>query len=214
MHSYEKHSRVLFAFSSPSGAGKTAITRALCHRDTGVRMSVSVTTRSPRDQEKEGVDYFFTTHEDFDSRKRANEFAEHAVVFSHYYGTLKSHIASHQQEGYDVIFDIDWQGARQLRTQYPHHLVSIFILPPSLATLEERLYKRAQDTHDVIAYRMKQASAEISHWSEYDYVVINDDFDKTLQTIETIIQAERIKHRYSPSFNSLVENILLSKKGD
>jgi guanylate kinase len=211
---HDKHSSVLFAFSSPSGAGKTAMTRALCDRDPALRMSVSVTTRLPRPQEQEGIDYFFTTHEDFEQRKRAEEFAEHASVFSHWYGTLKSHIHSHSRQGRDVIFDIDWQGARQLKTQYPHHLVSIFILPPSLAELEARLHKRAQDHKDVIAYRMKQATEEISHWSEYDYVVVNDDFEKALSTIETIIRAERVKHRHSPSFHSFVQKMLGDKGGE
>lgn len=214
MSFHEKQSSVLFAFSSPSGAGKTAITRALCERDRELRMSVSVTTRPPRSQEKEGVDYFFTTHEAFEERHKAGEFAESARVFSHFYGTLKSHIHSHQKKGSDIIFDIDWQGVRQLKTQYPYHLVSIFILPPSLEELEARLHKREQDHQDVIAYRMKKATEEISHWPEYDYVVLNDHFEKAVHTVETIIRAERIKHRHSPFSHACIQKILSGERID
>jgi guanylate kinase len=184
---------LMLVLSSPSGAGKTTLSRRLLESDAAVAMSVSATTRHPRQGEVEGRDYFFVSPGHFTGMVASNAFLEHAVVFGNHYGTPKEPVMLALAKGQDVLFDIDWQGTQQLRQQAGDDLVSIFVLPPSHAELERRLRARAQDSDAVVAARMARANNEISHWAEYDYVVINDDLDATLAKIKTILAAERMK---------------------
>ena len=183
----------MLALSSPSGAGKTTLARKLMDSDSAVTMSVSATTRSPRKGEEEGKDYFFVSPSMFVEMEKSGAFLEHALVFDNRYGTPREPLMLALAKGRDVLFDIDWQGTQQLRQQAGDDLVSIFVLPPSHEELERRLRARAQDSEDVVAARMARASNEISHWAEYDYVVINDDLESTLDKIKTILAAERMK---------------------
>jgi guanylate kinase len=184
---------LMLVLSSPSGAGKTTLSRMLLAADDAIAMSVSVTTRPPRSGEVEGKDYFFTSTSMFHDMARSGAFLEHASVFGNHYGTPKEPVMNALARGSDVLFDIDWQGTQQLRQQAGDDLVSIFLLPPSHDELERRLKARAQDSDDVVAARMARAGNEISHWAEYDYVVINDDVDAALAKIKTILAAERMK---------------------
>jgi len=184
---------LMLVLSSPSGAGKTTLSRKLLASDASVTMSISTTTRAPRSGEEEGKDYFFVSPSMFTQMAQGGAFLEHALVFGHHYGTPKEPVMLALARGRDVLFDIDWQGTQQLRQQAGDDLVSIFVLPPSHDELERRLRARAQDAEDVVQTRMAKANNEISHWAEYDYVVINDDLDSTLQKIRTILDAERMK---------------------
>lgn len=194
-----KRRGLMIVLSSPSGAGKTSLSRALLARysDAGAHeslcMSVSVTTRKPRPGEVQGQDYFFVNHEEFLNMVSAGELLEHAKVFDYHYGTPASFVEKNIGTGTDVLFDIDWQGTHQLAEKSRDDLVSVFILPPSMAELERRLRARAQDSDEVVASRMSKAAAEISHWQEYDYVLVNHDFEQTLEKIDTILKAERLK---------------------
>ncbi len=183
---------ILFVLSSPSGAGKTTLSRRLLAEDPGFTLSISATTRPPRSAETEGVDYFFVSQQRFDAMVLGREMLEHADVFGHSYGTPRSPVETAIRSGRDVLFDVDWQGAQQLRNSDLGALVvTLFILPPSIAALEARLRSRAQDKDEVIAGRMARARDEISHWAEYDYVLINDDLATCHSRIGTIIAAER-----------------------
>jgi guanylate kinase len=184
---------LMLVLSSPSGAGKTTLSRRLLESDAAVTMSVSTTTRAPRTGEQEGKDYFFASPSMFAQMAKSGAFLEHALVFGNHYGTPKEPVILALAKGRDVLFDIDWQGTQQLRQQAGDDLVSIFVLPPSHEELERRLRARAQDAEDVVQARMAKANNEISHWAEYDYVVINDDLDSTLAKIRTILDAERMK---------------------
>lgn len=184
---------LMLVLSSPSGAGKTTLSRRLLESDRDLSMSVSATTRSPRKGEEEGKDYFFVSPSLFGQMEQGDAFLEHALVFDHRYGTPKEPVMLALAKGRDVLFDIDWQGTQQLRQQAGDDLVSIFVLPPSHQELERRLRARAQDSEDVVQARMARANNEISHWAEYDYVVINDDLESTLGKIQTILDAERMK---------------------
>ena len=184
---------LMLVLSSPSGAGKTTLSRKLLAVDSDITMSVSVTTRQPRSGEVEGKEYFFVSSSMFGQMVSGDAFLEHANVFDHRYGTPKEPVMRALAKGQDVLFDIDWQGTQQLRQQAGDDLVSIFVLPPSHSELERRLRARAQDAEDVVQARMAKANNEISHWAEYDYVVINDDLDSTLNKIKTILDAERMK---------------------
>jgi guanylate kinase len=179
--------------SSPSGAGKTTLSRRLLEADTAITMSVSATTRAARSGEVEGKDYFFVSPSMFQQMVAGDAFLEHATVFGNRYGTPIEPVHLALAQGRDVLFDIDWQGTQQLRQRAGDDLVSIFVLPPSHAELERRLRARAQDDEAVVRARMAKANAEISHWAEYDYVVVNDDLDSTLEKIRTILTAERMK---------------------
>jgi guanylate kinase len=183
----------MLVLSSPSGAGKTTLSRRLLQTDSAITMSISATTRRPRPNEIEGSDYFFVTAEDFAHRAAANDFLEHATVFGHRYGTPKKTVMDALAGGRDVLFDIDWQGTQQLRQQARDDVVSVFVLPPSHAELERRLRARAQDEEAVVQRRMAKAADEISHWAEYDYIIINDDVNKAQTQLETILAAERLK---------------------
>ncbi len=184
---------LMLVLSSPSGAGKTTLSRRLLDCDRGIALSVSVTTRPRRPTEREGVDYYFVSGEEFVRLAAVGEFLEHAAVFGNRYGTPRAVVIDELSLGKDILFDIDWQGTQQLKEKMRDDLVSIFILPPSHEELERRLRARAQDSDEVVAARMAKANDEISHWAEYDYVVINDDLESTLAKIRTILDAERMK---------------------
>jgi guanylate kinase len=183
---------ILFVLSSPSGAGKTTLSRKLLAEDPDFTLSISATTRPPRSAEVAGVDYLFVSQQRFDAMVAGCEMLEHAHVFGHSYGTPRGPVEAAIRSGRDVLFDVDWQGAQQLRNSDLGPLVvTVFILPPSIAALEARLRSRAQDNDEVIAGRMARARDEISHWAEYDYVLINDDLAACYSRIGTIIAAER-----------------------
>jgi guanylate kinase len=184
---------LMLVLSSPSGAGKTTLSRRLLASDSAITMSVSATTRQPRSGEEEGKDYYFVSPSMFAQMVEGDGFLEHATVFGNQYGTPIEPVQMALARGRDVLFDIDWQGTQQLRQRAGDDLVSIFVLPPSHAELERRLRARAQDAEDVVQARMAKANNEISHWAEYDYVVINDDLESTLAKIQTILDAERMK---------------------
>jgi guanylate kinase len=198
---------LLLVLSSPSGAGKTTLARRLLERDSGIRMSVSVTTRAPRPAEVEGVDYHFIDEETFRHRRDNGELLEWAKVFNHYYGTPRGPVEALLAEGHDLLFDIDWQGAQQIAENMGQDLVRVFVLPPSGEILEERLRARAQDSADVVADRMARASDEISHWAEYDYVIVNDDLDRSGAALAAILTAERHKRDRQMGLQDFVRRI-------
>ena len=200
-----KRRGLMFVLSSPSGAGKTTLSRRLLARDTAISMSVSVTTRPMRKGEVQGVDYHFVTPHDFQTMRDAGDLLEHATVFENSYGTPRNFVMDKLASGEDVLFDIDWQGTQQLRASCPHDMVSVFILPPSMKELERRLRTRASDSEEVVAHRMARASDEISHWEEYDYVVTNDDLDRTLERIVHILEAERLHRSRQPWLRAHIE---------
>lgn len=186
---------LLVVLSSPSGAGKSTLTRKLLAEDEHMSMSVSATTRSPRPGEIDGKHYFFISKDKFGSMIDQGEFLEHAKVFDNYYGTPSAPVEEALESGRDVLFDIDWQGAQQLTQAAADDLVRVFILPPDMRELERRLRTRAQDSDDVIAKRMAKSEAEISHWAEYDYVIVNRDVDAAMDELRMIIAAERMARR-------------------
>jgi guanylate kinase len=190
----EIHRRgVMLVLSSPSGAGKTTISRLLLQRDPRLAMSVSLTTRARRPGEMEGVDYYFVDASGFQRSVDEGELLEHARVFGNHYGTPRGPVERALSEGRDVLFDIDWQGTQQLRQNARDDLVSIFILPPSTAELERRLHARAQDSRAEVAGRMARAAEEMSHWPEYDYIVINHDPEESVRQVHAILVAERLR---------------------
>jgi guanylate kinase len=184
---------LMLVLSSPSGAGKTTLSRLLLAEDPAITMSVSVTTRSPRPGEVDGRDYYFVDHARFETMVEQGELLEHAKVFGNMYGTPKGPVFAALEAGRDVLFDIDWQGTQQLGSTVAQDMVKVFILPPSTEALEQRLKSRAQDPADVVAGRMAKAADEMSHWNEYDYVVINVDVDESLEKIRAILCAERAR---------------------
>jgi guanylate kinase len=185
---------LLLVLSSPSGAGKSTLTRLLLAEEPEISLSVSATTRPPRAGETEGRDYYFVTQQDFAERVAEGGMLEHAEVFGNFYGTPRAPVEAAIRAGRDMLFDVDWQGAQQLRaSDLGQSVVQIFILPPSIGELERRLRERAQDSDAVIERRMAKARDEISHWAEYDYVLINDDLDRCLSRIRTILAAERLR---------------------
>ncbi len=188
-----KRRGILFVISSPSGAGKSTISRRLLAAEPGLEMSVSATTRGPRPGEVDGRDYHFVDVETFRAMVSANQFLEWAHVFGHRYGTPRDPVDKALSEGRDVLFDIDWQGAQQLYQQAGGDVVRIFIFPPSMEELERRLRARRTDSDEVISGRMARAAAEISHWDGYDYVLVNDDVERCFSKVQTILRAEREK---------------------
>lgn len=184
---------LMFVLSSPSGAGKTTLSRLLIDRMPDLRMSVSATTRAMRPGEVDGRDYLFVDKARFEAMVKGNELLEWATVFDNSYGTPRAPVETALSSGQDVLFDIDWQGTQQLREKARADVVSVFILPPSAADLEKRLHSRAQDSDEVIRKRMSRASHEMSHWAEYDYIVINHDVDEAFAEVQSILKAERLK---------------------
>ncbi len=188
-----KKEGVLLVISSPSGTGKTTICKKLLEYDKNIHLSVSVTTRKKRINEVEGIDYYFRSKKDFLNLKSQNSFIENAFVFENYYGTLKSEVLEKLENGIDVLIDIDWQGTRQITKVMKGNLIKIFLLPPSIDELKKRLSKRNSDSISEINLRMSKALKEIKHFDEYDYVLVNDNFDNTFQNIVKIIEVERLK---------------------
>jgi guanylate kinase len=186
---------LMMVLSSPSGAGKTTISRRLLDADSELRLSVSVTTRPPRPDEVEGRDYYFIDATEFNLMVNREQLLEHAKVFGNYYGTPRMPVENTLSSGRDVLFDIDWQGTQQLAEKARDDLVSVFILPPSWHELERRLYSRAQDDPSEINRRMAKASDEMSHWAEYDYVIVNRDLDDSVAAVQAILRSERRKRR-------------------
>lgn len=186
---------LLLVLSSPSGAGKTTLSRRLLASDDDITMSVSVTTRPPREGEVDGKDYHFISVAQFERMRADGELLESAKVFDNYYGTPRAEVEAALAAGRDVMFDIDWQGTQQLGAEMDDDLVRIFVLPPSAAALEERLKSRAKDPPEVVARRMAKASGEISHWAEYDYVLVNDDIDRCERAISQILRVERLRRK-------------------
>ena len=184
---------LMLVLSSPSGAGKTTISRMLLERDAGLALSISATTRAKRPGEVPGKDYDFVDKARFAQMRDAGALLEHAKVFDHYYGTPRAPVEKALEAGNDVLFDIDWQGTQQLAQSARTDLVSVFILPPSTAELHRRLRQRAQDPEDVVEARMKKAPDEMSHWAEYDYIVINRDIEDSIAAVQAILAAERLK---------------------
>jgi len=198
---------LMFVLSSPSGAGKTTLARELMSKVAGLQMSVSVTTRPMRPGEVEGKDYFFIDKPRFDAMVKNNELLEHAPVFDHFYGTPRAPVEAALSAGRDVLFDIDWQGTQQLREKARQDVVSVFILPPSATDLEKRLHTRAQDSDAVIRGRMSRASHEMSHWAEYDYIVINRSVEEAFAEVQAILKAERLRRDRRTGLTSFVRKL-------
>jgi guanylate kinase len=198
---------LLLVMSSPSGAGKTTLSRKLLATDQNITMSVSVTTRSPRPGEVEGKDYYFITKDRFAQMRDRKELLEWAEVFGNFYGTPRKPVEEALAKGRDVLFDIDWQGTQQLAQAMEDDLVRLFILPPSADELQNRLINRAQDTSSVVAKRMAEASREISHWPEYDYVIINDNIEESHRQVLAVLSAERLRRRRRVGLTDFVRNL-------
>ena len=199
---------LMFVLSSPSGAGKTTISRMLLAADPTIKLSVSVTTRPPRPGERDGIDYHFVDDAQFDQMVEDDGFYEWAHVFGYRYGTPKGHIRAGLKEGQDFLFDIDWQGTQQLYQKDRQDVVSVFILPPSFEALRSRLEARAQDSEAVIDGRMERARGEISHWAEYEYVVINDDVDECFIKVREILHAERMERTRQTGLIDFVRELM------
>jgi guanylate kinase len=199
---------LMLVLSSPSGAGKTTLSRRLLQSDPDIVMSVSATTRQPRPNEVDGQDYFFVTPEKFDAMVAGGEFLEHANVFGHKYGTPRAPVMKALEQGKDVLFDIDWQGTQQLKQQVRDDLASVFVVPPSKAELERRLRIRAQDSEEVVRQRMAKASDELSHWAEYDYLLMNDDIQHAMGKLEEILRVERSRRARQPGLARFVQKLM------
>ncbi len=199
---------LLIILSSPSGAGKSTLAKRLMTWDPEIRFSVSATTRAPRPGEQEGREYYFRSRAEFEAMIAAGEMLEHAEVFGNFYGSPKGPVEQAMGEGRDTLFDIDWQGGQQVRNStLGQDVVSIFVLPPSIAELESRLRGRAQDSDEVIAGRMRKSRDEISHWAEYDYVLVNDDLEATAARLRGIIEAERLRRERQPGLTEFVRGL-------
>lgn len=201
----------MLVLSSPSGAGKTTLSRLLLQNDPKLTLSVSVTTRSPRVGEVEGEDYYFADKNKFNQMIEAEAFLEYASVFDNFYGTPKDFVNQTLEAGNDVLFDIDWQGTQQIAQTALGDLVSVFILPPSVQELEHRLIKRAQDSDEVIKKRMDSALNEMSHWAEYKYVIVNHDLVTSLAQLESIVKAERLQRRRQTGLSTFVKSLFNEK---
>ncbi len=199
---------LLLILSSPSGAGKSTLARKLMQWDPTLRFSISATTRQPRPGEQDGREYYFHDRAAFEALVESGDMLEHAEVFGNFYGSPKAPIEAAMREGRDTLFDIDWQGGQQIRnSSLGRDVVSIFILPPSIAELESRLRARAQDSDEIIAGRMEKSRDEISHWAEYDYVIINRDIDHAFNELIAILQAERLRRDRQPDLSDFVRNL-------
>lgn len=198
---------LMLVLSSPSGAGKSTISRALLERHPDLTMSVSATTRPMRPGEVEGEHYHFMDQAKFDAMVQDGEFLEHATVFDNSYGTPRGPVMEALQAGQDVLFDVDWQGTQQIRENALEDLVSIFILPPSVEELERRLRTRAQDPDEVVQRRMAKATSEMSHWAEYDYIIVNEVIDESVAQADAILAAERLKRRRQVGLTDIVRDL-------
>ena len=198
---------LLLVLSSPSGAGKTTLARRLIEADSDISMSLSVTTRKPRPGEEDGRDYTFVDEAAFKRMAEGGALLEWARVFDNYYGTPRAPVEAAIAQGKDILFDIDWQGAQQLSEKMKHDVVRVFILPPSAASLEQRLRARAQDPEDVVRRRMAKASAEISHWPEYDYVIVNTDLPTSMEGLTAILAAERLRRERLNGLTAFVRSM-------
>ena len=202
----------LFVFAAPSGAGKTSLVRALMEREPSLQFSISYTTRAPRPQERDSIDYHFVTADRFEAMVERGEFLEHARVFDNRYGTARSQVEASLAAGHDLILEIDWQGAQQIRQALPE-CVTIFILPPSRAELERRLRGRGTDSEEVIRRRLRDAAADMTHWDEFDHVVVNDDFATALEDLCAIVNG-RAPDRATANRPGLVELATALTRGD
>lgn len=198
---------LMLVLSSPSGAGKTTISRRLLALDQRLALSISVTTRQRRPGELHGTHYIFTDPTEFNLMVNRGELLEHAKVFGNYYGTPRSAVEGYLTSGRDVLFDIDWQGTQQLAEKARDDLVSVFILPPSWRELERRIHTRAQDTAEEISRRMAKAADEMSHWAEYDYVIVNHDLDESVAAVQAILVSERLKRRRQIGLSEFVKSL-------
>ena len=198
---------LMLVLSSPSGAGKTSISRALLERDGNLSLSVSATTRPQRQGETDGVDYQFVSTEAFETMVAAGRLLEHARVFEHLYGTPREPVEAALSAGRDVLFDVDWQGTQQLAERARDDLVSVFILPPSTEELERRLRSRARDPEDVVQARMAKAADEMSHWAEYDYVIVNRAFEDSIVQVQAILAAERLRRERQIGLGAFVKTL-------
>ena len=199
---------LVLIISSPSGAGKTTICKKLIEEVNNLNLSVSVTTRLKRSDEVDGKDYFFRSDKEFDDMVKQEKFLEHAKVFDYSYGTLKSEIDTKIINGINVIVDIDWQGTRQIEQHLPDDIVKIFILPPSINELEKRLGARATESQDSFKKRMSEARKEISHYSEYDFIIINEDIQESVSKIKTILHSESLRKRRQVGLDEFVDNLI------
>lgn len=207
------HTGLLVILSSPSGAGKSTLARRLMDWDSSLRFSISATTRPPRPGEIDGQHYHFTTPDEFKAMVSDDQMLEHAEVFGNFYGSPRGPVEQAMREGRDTIFDVDWQGGQQIRASaLGGHVVSIFVLPPSLPELERRLRTRGQDSDDVIAGRMAKSRAEISHWAEYDYVLINEDLDETEAQLRAILTGERLRRDRRAGLGAFVKNLMAEEQ--
>ncbi len=203
------HQSFLIIISSPSGAGKSTLCQMITQNDPSIKLSISATTRAKREQEIEGKHYFFVSKEEFDKMSKNNEFLESAEVFGNHYGTPIKMVQDQLNKGLEVLFDIDWQGARQIKQRFDKDsVISIFILPPSISELKRRLTKRAQDSEEDVINRMKKSYNEISHFDEYDLVIINDDLNNTYQKIFSIIEAKRLQRYNKKDLQDFINDFL------
>jgi guanylate kinase len=195
----------MLVMSSPSGAGKTTISRKILESEPDLNLSISVTTREQRQGEIDGTHYFFVGQERFDAMVEAGDLLEHAHIYGHSYGTPRQAVENALADGRDVLFDIDWQGAQQLREKASDDIVSIYILPPSTDELERRLRDRKRESEEVIRYRLGEVATDVTHWAEYDYVIINNDFDAAVASVRSVLHAERLKRRRQPGLVDFIE---------
>lgn len=199
---------LMLVISSPSGAGKSTIARTLMDRDQQISLSVSVTTRPRRQSEIEGVHYHFVSQREFERLRDSDSLLEWAQVHGNYYGTPREAVETAMGEGRDMLFDIDWQGAQQLQEKMSADVVSIFILPPTMAELQSRLHRRAEDAEEVIQTRLNNSRAEIAHWREYDYVIVNDDLNSAFDAVQSIVKAERLRRDRRHGLFDFVEGLI------
>lgn len=204
---------VMLILSSPSGAGKSTLTRNLLGSDKEIELSISVTTRAKRGNEIDGVHYHFIARKRFDEMQAAGDLLEWAEVHGNCYGTPRGPVEATLAEGRDVLFDIDWQGTKQVRAAMAEDVATVFVLPPSAQELRARLERRAEDDPEVIVRRLRNAAVEIGHWPEYDYVVVNDDLDRCYKEIEAILHAERLKRARRPAVAALAETLITDLDG-
>ncbi|MBS0271341.1 MAG: guanylate kinase [Proteobacteria bacterium] len=197
----------MLVLSSPSGAGKTTIAREVLNLEDRLELSISVTTRSKRPSEKEGKDYYFVDEATFNNMINEDQFLESAYVYGYHYGTPRASIERQLSAGTDVIFDIDWQGTQQLKQRSISDLVSVFILPPSLEDLKKRLHHRGEDSEEIVGLRMSKAADEISHWAEYDYIIINQNVKDSILKVRSILEAERLKRRRQTGLSQFIHSL-------